>query len=98
MIKKLKSTDNVAFVIQKRFRQIEIIRPRFLLMNHDLVLDFTRRTVQYIDTVREQNCFIDIMGDKKRGQVDMRHDIQVPYVFVICSAFNNAIFISCLKS
>ena len=37
-IKKLKSTDNVAFVIQKRFRQIEIIRPRFLLMNHDLVL------------------------------------------------------------
>ncbi len=50
-IKKLKSTDNVAFVIQKRFRQIEIVRPRFLLMNHDLVLDFTRRTVQYIDTV-----------------------------------------------
>lgn len=81
-IKKLKSTDNVAFVIQKRFRQIEIIRPRFLLMNHDLVLDFTRRTVQYIDTVREQNCFIDIMGDKKRGQVDMRHDVQVPFVDV----------------
>lgn len=37
-IKKLKSTDNVAFVIQKRFRQIEIVRPRFLLMDHDLVL------------------------------------------------------------
>lgn len=51
-------------------------------MNHDLVPDFTRRTVQYIDTVREQNCFIDIMGDKKRGQVDMRHDVQVPFVDV----------------
>ena len=28
----------MSFVIQKRFRQIEIVRPWFLFMNYDLVL------------------------------------------------------------
>ena len=70
--------NNLSFIIQEFIRQIEIFRSWLLLFDDDLISDLSRFPVQYIDTVRKQYCFVNIMRDKKCCKINVLHYFQIP--------------------
>ena len=72
--------NDLSFVVQELFCDIEIFSSRLRLTDHDLFCQSTRSSCQKVDAVGEKDRFINIMSNEQGGKFDLFHYIQIPLV------------------